>query len=472
MTKSVLVLGAGLGGLAASALLARAGFDVTVVEKNDWVGGKSRRIEVAGQRIDTGPSLVTFPQVIERFFDRYDALGSGEKARDIASLHLERLPEVGRYFYRGEVTDLPVQPGHPWRDAWAKFESEHAPLGPAITDLLTTDPLNPAMMSAAGKLVSTYGRHLSTKSYLEHAQMPQGLRDIIAIHTLNAGVAPNQTLALFATMAAVMADEGVFVPTGGVYELTKALHRLALLAGASIHLGEAVTAVGKKSVTTTEHVYTPDLVVSALDAGVLERLMGKSSPDPDNLSCSGIAVFTALKEDLPADTVTHSVVLPDDPDDLFDSVLSRRFPKQTMSFVNYYKTGHIYPNKKPTAAFLLAAPADGKPATVSDPWVQAELQRSVDAMGIDAKWSDLVEDYHVLHPEYFSSFGATGGALYGAGRRWWQSGPFHQPGYQSLTNRWLWRVGASVHPGGGIPAVLGGALISTNRLIRASSVNQ
>ena len=88
MTKSVLVLGAGLGGLAASALLARAGFDVTVVEKNDWVGGKSRRIEVAGQRIDTGPSLVTFPQVIQRFFERYDALGSGEKARDIASLHL------------------------------------------------------------------------------------------------------------------------------------------------------------------------------------------------------------------------------------------------------------------------------------------------------------------------------------------------------------------------------------------------
>ena len=67
---SVIVLGAGLGGLAASALLAKAGFDVTVIEKNAWVGGKSRRIEVAGQRIDTGPSLVTFPQVLERFFDR------------------------------------------------------------------------------------------------------------------------------------------------------------------------------------------------------------------------------------------------------------------------------------------------------------------------------------------------------------------------------------------------------------------
>ena len=463
----VIVLGAGLGGLAASALLAKAGFEVTVIEKNAWVGGKSRRIEVAGQRIDTGPSLVTFPNVLERFFDRYDALGPGDKARDIAALNLERLPEVGRYFYRGEVTDLPVATDHPWHGAWKAFENTHAPLGPAITELLTTDPLNPAMMAAASKLVSAYGIHLSTRSYLDHQDMPEGLRDIIAIHTLNAGVAPEQTLALFATMAAVMADEGVFVPTGGVYEIARALHRLALLAGASIHTEETVTQVSKGAVTTDQGHYTADLVVSALDAGVLERLMGHTRPDPQNLSCSGIAVFTALKDNLPDDTVTHSVVLPDNPSDLFDSVLSRRFPRQTMSFVNYYRTGHIYPNEKATAAFLLAAPANGQPADVSDEWVQSELQRAVDVMGLDAPWSDLVEDYQVLHPDYFASFGATGGALYGAGRPWWRSGPFHTPGYHSLRHRWLWRVGASVHPGGGIPAVLGGALISTGRLLRA-----
>ena len=178
---AVVVLGAGLGGLAASALLARAGLDVTVIEKNEWFGGKSRRIDVAGQRIDTGPSLVTFPGVLERFFDRYDDLAQDFVARDIADLHLERLPEVGRYYYRGEVTDLPVAPDHPWADAWNAFQADHAPLGPAITDLLTTDPLHPGVMAAAGKLVSHYGRHLSTKAYLDHRDMPDGLRDIIAI---------------------------------------------------------------------------------------------------------------------------------------------------------------------------------------------------------------------------------------------------------------------------------------------------
>ena len=61
--RRIVVLGAGIGGLAAAALLAQAGHDVTVLESNDWIGGKSRRIEIGGQRIDTGPSLVTFPAV-------------------------------------------------------------------------------------------------------------------------------------------------------------------------------------------------------------------------------------------------------------------------------------------------------------------------------------------------------------------------------------------------------------------------
>lgn len=468
MTTRVVIIGAGLGGLATAALLARAGLDVTVIEKNTWVGGKSRRIEVAGQRIDTGPSLVTFPDVLERFFDRYDQVGSGKTARDIAAITLERLPEVGRYFYRGDVTDLPVAPDHPWATAWAGFQEEHAPLGDAITDLLTTDPLSSGVMAPAARLVSSYGRHLSTSAYLDHREdLPQPLRDIIAIHTLNAGVSPDQTLALYATMPAVMAHQGVSVPRGGVWEIASALHRLAEAAGATVILGDAAIEVGTRFVRTTSGTHHADVVISALDAGVLERLMGHPRPDPTNLSCSGVAVFTVLNHDLPGDTVTHSVVLPDHPDELFDSVLARRIPQQTMSFVNYYRPGHVYPNDKPTAAFLLTAPAHGESARVDDEWVAAELQRSLDMMGIDEKWSDIVADYTVFHPQYFETFGATGGALYGAGRPWWQSGPFHRPGYRSLRHRWLWRVGASVHPGGGIPAVLGGSLIASNRIINA-----
>ena len=61
--QRLIVLGSGIGGLTAAALLARAGHTVTVLEGSDWIGGKSRRLIIDGQRVDTGPALVTFPKV-------------------------------------------------------------------------------------------------------------------------------------------------------------------------------------------------------------------------------------------------------------------------------------------------------------------------------------------------------------------------------------------------------------------------
>ncbi|MDP8945714.1 MAG: NAD(P)-binding protein, partial [Actinomycetota bacterium] len=69
----VVVVGGGIGGLAAAALIGRAGHGVTLLEANPWLGGKSRRIELEGQRMDTGPSLLTFPGVWEEYLRRWDA---------------------------------------------------------------------------------------------------------------------------------------------------------------------------------------------------------------------------------------------------------------------------------------------------------------------------------------------------------------------------------------------------------------
>jgi phytoene desaturase len=76
--KKAVVLGAGISGLASAALLAQAGYQVTVLERNNWIGGKSRRIEVNGQRMDTGPALVTFPEVWQQFLETYDRLGANK----------------------------------------------------------------------------------------------------------------------------------------------------------------------------------------------------------------------------------------------------------------------------------------------------------------------------------------------------------------------------------------------------------
>jgi phytoene desaturase len=215
----VVVVGGGIGGLASAALLGRAGHEVTLLEANPWLGGKSRRIELEGRRMDTGPSLLTFPHVWEEYLRRWDALsGAPGESAEVAGLKLKRLPEVGRYYYLGEACSLPVEESHPWHVAWERFAGIHGGLGPEVTRLLTADPVDRRTLPALARLLKTYGAKLTTRSYLDGLPwLPEGLREIIAIHTLNAGVAPTRTPALYASMPAIMASEGVFVPEGGVY---------------------------------------------------------------------------------------------------------------------------------------------------------------------------------------------------------------------------------------------------------------
>jgi phytoene desaturase len=466
----VVVVGGGIGGLAAAALIGRAGHEVTLLEATPWLGGKSRRIELDGRRMDTGPSLLTFPGVWEEFLRRWDAAEQepGEAA-EVAGLRLKRLPEVGRYYYRGETTSLPVEEGHPWRAAWERFAGIHGGLGPEVTRLLTADPADRRTLPTLARLLRVYGAKLTTRSYLDELQwLPEGLREIIAIHTLNAGVAPTRTPALYASMPAIMAFDGVFVPEGGVYEIVRSLYRLARRAGVEVKTGEAVLEIGRGRVVTAEGEYRPERVVSDLDAGRLESLLDpERGRAKERLSCSGVAVYATLREELPAGLGLHSVVLPSDPFALYTSLEAGIEPRESMAFLNYYRGGEIYPNDGGTLAILLTAPANGRKYGLEDPFVRREIERVSVAAGLQEPATTYFGEYEVLDPGYFGAWGSAGGALYGAVRPFWRSGPLHRPLYNDRRRPWLWRVGASVHPGGGIPAVLGGAMISTGRMLRS-----
>lgn len=95
--KSAVVIGAGIGGLASASRLARAGYQVTVFEKQSAPGGRASRLEKEGFRFDTGPTLFLMPEV---FVETYNALG--EKMSD--HLDLRRLDPTYRVHFHDETT--------------------------------------------------------------------------------------------------------------------------------------------------------------------------------------------------------------------------------------------------------------------------------------------------------------------------------------------------------------------------------
>jgi phytoene dehydrogenase-like protein len=337
--------------------------------------------------------------------------------------------------------------------------------------LLTTDPLDRRILPALRGLLGVYGTKLTTKSYLNTLQwLPDGLREVIAIHTLNAGVSPARTPPLFASMPAVMASEGVWVPEGGVYEMVVALERLAIESGVKIRTKSPVVGITRKRVLTQKREYEADVVVSNLDADRLHALLepqkrlwpGRAS------SCSGVAVYAALKEELPPETPTHAIVLPTDTTSLYRSLQIGEEAPETMVFVNYYRPGEVHPrNDQGTLALLFTAPANGRDYDLENPFIARELERVSRLLKLRKPIRQYFGSHAVLHPRYFGEWGGVGGALYGRVRPLWRSGPLHHPAYSDRKRPWLYRVGASVHPGGGIPAVLGGTLISTKRLLKA-----
>jgi phytoene desaturase len=227
-TDNVVVVGAGLAGLSAALRLAGAGRRVTLLERESVPGGRNGLLEVGGYSFDTGPTVLTMPDLIA---DAFDAVG--EQMEDW--LTLEPLDPLYRAFYPdGSVLDTHAEPA-------AMAEEIRRVIGPAeasgylqfvefVSELYRLeqqhfidrnldspfDLLTPSL----ARLVAMGGFRRLAPKVAQYLKDPRTQR-LFSFQALYAGMSPYDAFAIYAVIAYMDSVAGVFFPKGGMHALPR-----------------------------------------------------------------------------------------------------------------------------------------------------------------------------------------------------------------------------------------------------------
>ena len=445
ISRSIGLLGGGLAGLSLAALLAQAGHTVTVYEEGE-LGGKLSRLDVGGLTFATGPSLFTFPGVWRRYLAALD---------EADHLDLRPLPGgLGVHHTPFGNVPLPVPTGHPLFTEWSEYVARVRPLRPHIETLLTTPPrLNdPTFLKASAALGRVIGAYPTAERWINAQHFSPALSHALKTHALNAGLCPQDAPALYALLPALIADE-VSRPAGGMATLLDELIRFCLERGVRLReltpvLGlDEARAIVRLPGETVQH----DLIVSALDPARRAELSGRKVKT-GRRTVSGLAIYAAFADDVPLPATS---VLPPTSFATFRQAMSAQaLPPDTLALIHA---------EGPKLALLLTVPATGQRLGLDHPWVLGQIERVERILGVPGLLGKAL-DIRTLDSQHYASLGTPGGAIYGAAHPFWRAGPFHPQPYQ-VSGR-LWQVGTAVHPGGGIPAILGGALMVGRLVVR------
>ncbi len=481
------MIGAGLGGLAAAARLAAAGHSVTVLEQGERVGGKLGRFERDGHVFDTGPSLVTMPQV---YRDLFAATGGAlEDAVELVRLD----PAVAYRFADGTGLTLPGSPaavpqalvdafgpaaGPEWTAlmdrAAAMWRISEEPFlrrplqGAATLARLARNPVDIATIAPWQTL-----RGLGTKQLSD----PR-LRTLLDRYATYSGSDPRRAPAVLATVPYAEQEFGSWYVRGGLHRLALAVAERATDRGAVLRTGspvrrvlvEAGRAAGVELVDGSR--IRADVVVSGVDAAALygdllpavertrdaRRDLARATP-----SLSGVVLLLALRGRT-AGLAHHTVLFPADYDAEFDAVFgSGRFrgaPRPVADptlYVSAPDDPALRPDEDSESWFVLVnAPrhdpgrgVDWDERGLADRYAQ-QLLTVLARRGLDVR--DRLRWCGIRTPaDLGRDTGSIGGSIYGSSSNGTRAA-FLRPANASPVPG-LFLVGGSAHPGGGLPLV-------------------
>lgn len=284
--KKAIIIGSGFAGLSAASFLARAGWDVTVLEKNATPGGRARTLEARGFMFDMGPSWYWMPDVFERFFACF-----GKKVSDY--YQLDRLDPSYRVYWPDGPMDLPasyeelsrlfesIEPGSAARldqfmeGAAYKYEVGinklvHKP-GRSWAEFLDWDVAKGVFRL---DVLSNMKKHI--RKYFSNPKLQQ----LMEFPVLFLGALPENTPALYSLMNYADIRLGTWYPRGGMYRIVDAMYQLALEQGAKFRFNTPATGIVTGHGRATAVRYTDasgkegsleaDVVVAAADYHFVE----------------------------------------------------------------------------------------------------------------------------------------------------------------------------------------------------------
>ncbi len=340
--KKIVVIGAGFGGLAAAALLAKDGHQVTIIEKNEMVGGRARVWREAGFSFDMGPSWYLMPDAFETYFAHF-----GKKPEELYEL-IRLDPSYRIFFGPGDKLDISSD----LQKNIALFESMEAGSGEKLIEYLAQakyqydvsmkqflyknftsifDFFNKRMLTEGRKLHVFENLDAFTKRYFKNER----LRKILQYSMVFLGGAPSNTPALYSVINHADFNLGVWYPKGGFFTVAQAMQKLAESYGAKFIFNSPVQKINVSngvatSVSTSTGEFEADVVIGNGDYHHIETsLLPKQSQSYSNrywksrtVAPSAFIIYLGLDTELKS-LSHHNLVLSHDWTKHFNAIFDK-----------------------------------------------------------------------------------------------------------------------------------------------------
>ncbi|HEX9053642.1 MAG TPA: phytoene desaturase family protein [Gemmatimonadales bacterium] len=485
---SALVVGAGVGGLAAAVRLAHRGFAVTVLERHDVPGGRVGLWRSHGFTFDTGASLVMMTEYWHRLFRDV-----GRRLEDYVTL-VQLDPCYRIHFPDGTAHDRTssldrliegceaIEPGcGPRLLAWLAttgkmYDGGLRFIGRNMHRLRSMlSPPNLGLLGGAGALGDLQAL---TGRYFRDER----LRQSFSFQTLYLGLSPYESLAVYSLLPYVEIAGGIHYPMGGMHRLPAALEQLATELGVRFRYGTGVARVERDSRAVSGVVLEggqrigADVIVMNADLPyAYDRLLGEPYPDIEEkrFSCSAVLMYLGLSRTYPHLRHHNFVVGRDMRAACDDMFVRHRMPEDPPFYL--VATTRTDPGQAPPGCenlfVLVLAPSQPKDRGRWIDWNREgprvedrTLRRMETTLGMTDLRRHIVTRRLATPQTFTDRYGNLRGEAFGLSHNLRQIGWF-RPHNRHAWLRNLYFVGQSTHPGCGLPMVLISAECVVDRIL-------